>query len=63
MTNEEMKKAIKNCKYLSNNHYSIGGQKLHKGICSAKGSICSKIVNEGNCHLLIELVKESEEEE
>lgn len=58
MTNEEMKKAIKNCVYLSNNHYAIGGKKLHKGICTAKGSICSKVVYDGKCTTLIGLIIE-----
>lgn len=63
MAYEEMEKAINNCVYLSNNHYSLGGYKLHKGICSAKGSICSKVIYDGKCPTLIELIKVESEEE
>lgn len=58
MTDKDIKMAIKHCVWLSDNHYSVIGKKLHKGICSAMGSVCGKTIDEGKCPVLIKLFKE-----
>lgn len=62
MTDKDIKMAIKHCEWLSDNLCDIEGHKrLHKGICTAKGSVCSKIIDNGTCPILIKLFKEEEE--
>lgn len=63
ITNEEIKHAIRTCEWKTNNHYSLNGKKdLFKGICTAKGSVCSKVIDNGNCPVLLKLFKVGEQE-